>query len=63
MNWMGSIQKKIKIPIFSKKKINFLAITVLLLLTKNVNIKNEKMSFVCPTITGVKLTYSLQNSL
>ena len=32
LNRMGSIQKRIKIPIFSKKKI--LAITVLLLLTK-----------------------------
>ena len=32
-NGMGSIRKRIKIPIFSKRK-SFLAITVILLLTK-----------------------------
>ena len=62
LNHMGSIQKRIKIPIFSKKII-FLAIAVLLLLTKTLKLKNEKKRFVYPTITGVKLTESVQNSL
>ena len=61
---MGSIRNRIKIAIFPKKKKNSRAFCYYK--KKNVSIekwKNKKKSFVCATIAGIKLTYSLQNFL
>ena len=58
---LGSIRNRIKIAIFPKKK-TFLGFSVII---KNVNIekwKKKKMSFVCATIAGIKMTESLHNN-
>ena len=59
LNRMGSIPKRIKLPIyffffFFKKTSSYHGSSVI---NKNVKMKKmKKKSFVCPKITGVKLT-------
>ena len=55
VNGMHSIRKRIELPIFSKQN-QFSSYHWSFLIDKNVKPKNEKMSFVRPTIAEVKLS-------